>query len=103
MSNQGGIKLGDPKFVKQAEKRVNNFKSKVSAILSRLDMPVTLYAATGQDNYRKPCTGMWDEMLKDHDLQSAGSIDLKASFLVGDAAGRLAYGKMPQDHSCSDR
>ena len=78
------------------------FKEKVSSMLQPLALPVTVYAATAQDAYRKPRTRMWLEMLDDHDLDP-NQLELGSSFLVGDAAGRLAEDGHVKDHSCSDR
>lgn len=80
-----------------------DFKGKVSAVLNQLQLPVTVYAATGRDEYRKPRTGMWRELLDDYDLESIGSVDLERSFFVGDAGGRAAVSGAVKDHSCSDR
>lgn len=77
-------------------KSYNNFKEKVTAVLNDLDVPLSVYAATESDEYRKPRLGMWSEFLEDYDLDVTG-VDLKSSFFVGDAAGR------PGDHSQVDR
>jgi bifunctional polynucleotide phosphatase/kinase len=105
LSNQGGISLKpDPKSIKSDQKRLADFKGKVSAVLSQLDLPVSVYAATARDIYRKPRVGMWKEMLEDYDLDSAEAVDLEQSFFVGDAGGREAVkGGAPKDHSCVDR
>ena len=105
VSNQGGINLkSDPKTVKSDQKRLMDFKGKVSAVLSQLDLPVTVYAATGRDEYRKPRVGMWRELLEDNDLETVESVDLENSFFVGDAGGREAVaGITVKDHSCVDR
>ncbi|KAF2117829.1 polynucleotide kinase 3 phosphatase-domain-containing protein [Lophiotrema nucula] len=105
VSNQGGISLEpDPKTVKSDQKRLADFKGKVSAVLKQLDLPISVYAATGRDLYRKPRSGMWQELLEDYDLDSAGAVDLENSFFVGDAGGREAVaGGASKDHSCVDR
>ncbi|KAF2726762.1 PNK3P-domain-containing protein [Polyplosphaeria fusca] len=106
ISNQGGISLkSDPKTVKSDQKRLADFKGKVSAVLNQLDLPViSVYAATGRDLYRKPRTGMWHELLDDFDMDHADTVDLENSFFVGDAGGRDAIaGGAPKDHSCVDR
>jgi bifunctional polynucleotide phosphatase/kinase len=105
VSNQRGINLKpDPKTIKSSQKRLADFKGKVSAVLNQLQLPITVYAATGRDEYRKPRTGMWRELLDDCDLESIGSVDLERSFFVGDAGGREAVpGGAVKDHSCSDR
>lgn len=114
LSNQGGLTLHfdanfkGPKAATQ--KRVSEFKQKGSAILSTLDLPTTLYAATGKDIFRKPRTGMWKELCKDYGIAEA-DVDLQASIFVGDAGGRIAFlGKsnggvaaIAKDFSCSDR
>ena len=105
ISNQGGISLKpDPKTVKSDQKRLADFKSKVTAVLTQLDLPISIYAATSRDQYRKPRVGMWQELLEDHDLETPGAIDLDGSVFVGDAGGREAVaGGAVKDHSCSDR
>ncbi|KAI9723474.1 MAG: hypothetical protein M1828_004204 [Chrysothrix sp. TS-e1954] len=106
LSNQSGLNLKtDPKTVKTDKKRTIDFKQKITAVLHRLDLPISLYAATTQDRYRKPRTGMWEEFLEDHDLEGdLNNVDLAQSFFIGDAAGRLADGKKSKaDFSSSDR
>ncbi|OAA69915.1 DNA kinase/phosphatase Pnk1 [Akanthomyces lecanii RCEF 1005] len=110
LSNQGGLTLHvDPKQKapqKHTAKRVGEFKEKGSAVLRYLDLPVTIYAATGKDNFRKPRRGMWDEILKDMGVE-ADDIDLERSVFVGDAGGRVATvsngAVIVKDFSCSDR
>lgn len=105
VSNQAGITLTpDPKKIKSDQKRLADFKSKASTVLKQLDLPVTLYAATAHDLYRKPRTGMWQELLEEYDLESEGAVDLSACLFVGDAAGRGATGSgLKADFSCGDR
>jgi bifunctional polynucleotide phosphatase/kinase len=104
VSNQGGISLKpDPKTIKSDQKRLADFKNKVSAVLNQLDMSVSVYAATARDQYRKPRTGMWEEILDDWDLDGANAVDLENSFFVGDAGGREALKGGVKDHSCVDR
>lgn len=114
-SNQGGLILHpDPKSKvpkKISGERVQNFKKKVNAVLSVLDLPICVYVATGQDIFRKPRSGMWLEMLREKRL-SIDDIELGASIFVGDAGGRVesreekGNGKtavLSKDFSCSDR
>ncbi|KAH8730048.1 polynucleotide kinase 3 phosphatase-domain-containing protein [Phaeosphaeriaceae sp. PMI808] len=104
VSNQGGISLKrDPKTVKSDQKRLSDFKAKVFAVFNQLDIPISVYAATARDQFRKPRTGMWEEMLDDHDLNNASSVDLENSLFVGDAGGREATSNSVKDHSCVDR
>lgn len=110
LSNQAGLTLhADPKSKApkaSGEKRVMSFKKKCSSILAQLDLPVTLYAATGKDRFRKPQTGMWEEACKDYNLTEA-ELDLENSIFIGDAGGRTAVQLgstlLPKDFSCSDR
>lgn len=93
----------DPKTVKSDQKRLSDFKTKVFAVLNQLDIPISVYAATTRDQYRKPRTGMWEELLDDYDLDGTSSVDLENSFFVGDAGGREAVSAIAKDHSCVDR
>src|SRR3954471_8796878 len=73
LSNQGGITLkSNPKSLKADQKSVANFKGKANAVLVQLELPISIYAATQKDQYRKPRTGMWNELLVDHDLDAEG-------------------------------
>lgn len=90
-TNQGGVRAP-----KMASKNLATFKLKVETVLGELDVPLTLYAATEKDKYRKPRVGMWEQMLDDCPI-GVGAVDLAQSYLVGDAAGRQG------DFSDSDR
>lgn len=80
------------------------FKTKVSDVLGHLDIPITFYAATEKDLYRKPRTGIWIELLEDFGFDNSGdNLNLEECFFVGDAAGRQPLGNRPKDFSCSDR
>jgi bifunctional polynucleotide phosphatase/kinase len=101
ISNQGGISLSSEPKVPKA--RLKSFKTKVSAVLSQLNLPINIYAATGKDMFRKPRTGIWTELLEDYGIHSPGDVDLENSIFVGDAGGRHAVEGKPKDFSCSDR
>ncbi|KAJ8117412.1 hypothetical protein ONZ43_g4217 [Nemania bipapillata] len=105
ISNQAGLTL-DPnaKGPKNTGKgRVAKFREKCAAVLTQLNVPTTIYAATGRDEYRKPRTGMWKALCEDYGIPEA-EVDLENSIFVGDAGGRPAEGKkIPKDFSCSDR
>ena len=106
LSNQGGISLrSDSKTAKGDMKSLTNFKGKVTQVLNSLNLPVSVYAATGQDKYRKPRGGMWDQLLKDYGLSDEGDVLHETTLFVGDAAGREGDKKkgVKKDHSCSDR
>lgn len=102
-SNQAGLSLQrDSKTAKMDAKRVSDFKNKVSSLLKQLDIPINVYAATEKDQFRKPRTGMWTEMLDDYDLEA--EVDMAQSFFVGDAGGRMkSDGLGASDFSVSDR
>ncbi|KAG8624682.1 hypothetical protein KVT40_007749 [Elsinoe batatas] len=105
ISNQAGLKAPDAKTkapTAALNKKTSEWKQKVKAVLDVLDLPITLYAARDHDTYRKPRIGMWEQLLKDHDLQP-GDIDMNESIFVGDGAGRIAGPKGGKDFSCSDR
>jgi bifunctional polynucleotide phosphatase/kinase len=98
LSNQKRISLqNEIKGGRSESKSLSNFKEKALAVMQQLDVPMSIYAATHYDGYRKPRTGMWNEFLDDYDLDVGEGVDLHGSFFVGDAAGR------PGDHSCVDR
>ncbi|SPO05596.1 related to bifunctional polynucleotide phosphatase/kinase [Cephalotrichum gorgonifer] len=113
VSNQAGLTLHpDPKAKTpkaQLTTRVSAFKQKCSALFEQLDFPISIYAATEKDIFRKPRPGIWREILDDYDLQS-GEVDMDNSFYVGDAGGRKLEVKggdgsvvAAKDFSCSDR
>ncbi|KAL8688199.1 MAG: hypothetical protein Q9218_005829 [Villophora microphyllina] len=104
LSNQGSIGLKtDPKTLKSDQKTLSNFKTKANAVFNQLNIPIILLAASARDQYRKPRTGMWIELLEELDLDVGEGADLQNSFFVGDAGGRAARNGVKADHSCSDR
>ncbi len=104
ISNQAGLSLKpDSKASKSLQSKVSTFKLKVSTVFNQLDLPISIYAATEKDIYRKPRTGMWKELLEDYDIHDPAVLDLENSLFIGDAGGRHAGGGKPKDFSCSDR
>ena len=85
-------------------KSLANFKGKISAVCKSLELPISAYAATEHDIYRKPRIGMWEQLLKDYGLGD-GDVDHENSFFVGDAGGRSEDKTTgtKKDHACSDR
>ena len=82
-TNQGGLPKGKP--------TKDDFMKKMNAVAERIDVPLLVMVASGQDIYRKPCTGMWNHLVKN---ENSGIIpNLSRSFYVGDAAGRCAEWK----------
>ncbi|CAN8104509.1 unnamed protein product [Discula destructiva] len=111
LSNQAGITLRpDPKSkAPKTPKRLPAWKQKLEAIVAQLDIPLSVYAATSNDVFRKPRQGMWKELCEDYDL-AEDDVDKEASFFVGDAGGREAVPvsktvltALAKDFSCSDR
>jgi bifunctional polynucleotide phosphatase/kinase len=106
ISNQAAISLRtDNKTIKDGMRSLNNLKGKAAAVFKALDLPMSLYAATEYDIFRKPRVGMWEQLTKDYGLSGDGDVDLEKSIFVGDAAGRTGDPKagVKKDHSCSDR
>lgn len=85
---------------------LRDFKAKVQNIIKNVrrsksqllqtPLPVWMFVAMGDDEYRKPRTGMWELMSKELSTLDC-QIDMDASFFVGDADGSLA------SHQSSDR
>ncbi|KAF2100576.1 PNK3P-domain-containing protein [Rhizodiscina lignyota] len=104
-SNQSGISLkSDKKTTNVDKKRFADFKTKTAAVFEDLNIPISIYAATAKDMYRKPRTGMWNEFLQEHELDPSSDLVLEHCIFVGDAGGRAegSQGKR-KDFSCSDR
>ncbi|KAI1007274.1 hypothetical protein K3495_g946 [Podosphaera aphanis] len=100
ISNQAGLSLNPGTGPKS---RLPDFKTKITAVCEELDIPIYIFAATEKDLFRKPSTGIWTELRKEIKCEALEEINLKESFFVGDAAGRLARKNKLKDHSCSDR
>lgn len=82
-TNQGGINYGNPP--------IDEFKTKIESIMMALGKcSILLMAAIEEDEYRKPRPQMWHYFVHE---KNDGRVDMKESFYVGDAAGRLAEGK----------
>ena len=98
VSNQKKVALqSNLKGGKSDSKSLSTFKEKATAVMKQLDIPLSIYAATQYDEFRKPRLGMWKEILDEYDVDVDERLDREGSFFVGDAAGRAG------DHSCSDR
>jgi bifunctional polynucleotide phosphatase/kinase len=113
LSNQGGISLKPPaaksKSVKPTDtKSLDNFKGRVLAVANALNFPISVYAATQKDTFRKPRTGMWERALVDYGVTDSNidvALDRAGCIFVGDAAGRTGdkAAGITEDFSCSDR
>jgi bifunctional polynucleotide phosphatase/kinase len=95
-TNQMGVTSG--------KTTVADLRYKLSAISRALGVPLYVLAATDKDHYRKPGLGMWHH-LRSRMADYGTSVDMEASFYVGDGAGRAKGWKSgaKKDHSCSDR
>lgn len=85
ISNQGGVQK------KLAGKMAQLVKARAASVAATLGVPchVLMCPSRESDNpYRKPQTGMWTFFEKELRPKDAPKIDRKASFYVGDAAGR---------------
>ena len=95
ISNQAGIE--------KKKTKPDDIQKKVLAIIDELGFPFQMFISTGENIYRKPGTEQWKFMLEK--CNGGKKCDLKESFYVGDAAGRVKNwlpGKK-KDFSCSDR
>jgi len=82
---------------------VEGFKQKIEKIQEAVGVPLQCFVAKGDDQFRKPVTGMWLELCTNHN--GSEHIDVAKSFYVGDAAGRPANWTKgrKKDFSCADR
>mmetsp|Transcript_38285 Transcript_38285/g.101621 ORF Transcript_38285/g.101621 Transcript_38285/m.101621 type:complete len:548 (-) Transcript_38285:34-1677(-) len=99
ISNQGGIRKG--------KLTAEDFRRKISAIQAALELPLAVFAAYGDNLFRKPAPQLWAQLRAE--FASAGVIvSQEESLYVGDAAGRGPGRKdwsetVKKDHSDSDR
>ena len=71
-------------FTNQKVKSMPNKQKRVmrmTNLLNKLNIPCYVFIATGDDNYRKPNTGMWEK------FKELIGIPIKYAFFVGDASG----------------
>ncbi|OAF71639.1 Ankyrin repeat domain-containing protein 45 [Intoshia linei] len=93
-NNQKGISMG--------MWTSNNYKTKLTKILTELDVPCTIVCSTGDSVFRKPLPGMWEYIIEK--LYPNKKVDASESFYVGDSAGRFLNPLIKKkDHSCADR
>jgi len=98
-TNQAGINLKGYNAKTEAM-----LKGKLKDIISDIGIPVQVFMATADDEYRKPSTRMWDIMVERFNCGVKPILD--RCLFVGDAAGRPAgptRKKGKKDFSCSDR
>lgn len=89
--------------VARGKTEINDLMKKIENVVAKLQVPVQVFIATHEGRYRKPMTGMWENLQNQYN--GGVSIDLASSFYVGDAAGRQVNWapKKKKDFSCSDR
>jgi bifunctional polynucleotide phosphatase/kinase len=114
-SNQSGVSK-KKLTIEEVKKRFNNFLN----YMSSTGIPIFIFIALAEDQYRKPSTAMWIETLKTleeeihsqtkNEMEQKISIrwDTGNSLYVGDAAGRKKCcfpvpNKRGKDFACSDR
>ncbi|KAI9230028.1 MAG: polynucleotide kinase 3 phosphatase-domain-containing protein [Piptocephalis tieghemiana] len=102
LSNQGGLrrKKDGTRNAREVE-----WRAKITAIVSELDIPIQVLGAIGYGVYRKPCPGMWRHIIGTPSSEER-TVDFSKSFYVGDAAGRekgWKEGALRGDHSAADR
>ena len=89
-TNQNGLAKG--------KTNLEDLKFKFNSIQKSLNINMVFVVADKEDNYRKPCIGMWEYI-----LEKGFEQDLSKSFYVGDAAGRIKDANFKKDFSDSDR
>ncbi|RKP14398.1 bifunctional polynucleotide phosphatase/kinase-like protein, partial [Piptocephalis cylindrospora] len=102
LSNQAGLKRkkDGTRNAREAE-----WRAKVMAIVSELNIPIQVLGSIDHGVYRKPCPGMWHYLIE-KGWSDGCKVDLTQSFYVGDAAGRREgwkKGVTRGDHSAADR
>lgn len=79
-----------------AKSSLTTWKKKMAHIAAAIDVPMRVFAALGDDAYRKPRLGSWEEFTQR--WNGGVEVDREESFFVGDAAGRKKY----RDHQDTD-
>ncbi|KAI8869085.1 PNK3P-domain-containing protein [Ramicandelaber brevisporus] len=95
---------------KERHGRYTTFTGRVEGYAPKIGCPLVVFAAAGDDAFRKPRIGMWNYLLHLARQQCGNdarvTVDWDTSFYVGDAAGRLARKvnrfAVPKDHSEAD-
>lgn len=83
--------------------QVGDLTGKILDLCKELDFPIQACICGATNHWRKPNTKMWDYFTSH--MNKNVNIDIKKSFYVGDAAGRIKNWrpKYKKDFSCSDR
>ncbi|PWY97736.1 PNK3P-domain-containing protein [Testicularia cyperi] len=72
------------------------WKRKMALIAAVIDVPLRVFAALADDEFRKPRLGIWSHFTQQ--FNAGIQVDHDKSFYVGDAAGRTRY----RDHNDTD-
>jgi bifunctional polynucleotide phosphatase/kinase len=88
------------KGIKEGKQDKNGMKNKIKSLLSELGVHALAMVSCGDDEYRKPCTGMWDYFV--NNLNNGIGINLTLSKYIGDAAGRPATKSRKKDFNDTD-
>jgi len=89
-TNQKGVQAG--------KSSVGEIEEKIAAVIGELGVPMAALAAISDDEYRKPCPGMWTHYSTHINPQA----EIAQSVYVGDAAGRPAKGTRKKDFNDTD-
>lgn len=89
-TNQKGVQAG--------KTSIADIESKIAAVIAELGVPMAALAAISDDEYRKPCPGMWTY----YSTHINPLADIAQSIYVGDAAGRPAKGTRKKDFNDTD-
>ena len=87
-SNQNGI---NSKFVKMTAEDVEKRFENLFDMMNDKELTVTVFAAAGKNDFRKPGKGMFD--LYQQEYTDGQQVNMEESFYVGDAAGRKENSK----------
>jgi len=80
--------ISNKKSISSGKMTISEFETKLEGIYTALnDTPFICFYSTGNDIYRKPRTGIWDDYVLSRPT-GAQKVNLTKSFYCGDAAGR---------------
>ncbi|OMJ84442.1 hypothetical protein SteCoe_14455 [Stentor coeruleus] len=88
------------KGIKEGHQDKTGMQGKIKNVVEALGVNALAMAAYGDDEFRKPCTGMWDYFTKN--LNGGINVDFSVSKYIGDAAGRPASGSRKKDFNDTD-
>eukprot|EP00923_Selenidium_pygospionis_P001403 GHVN01002083.1.p1 GENE.GHVN01002083.1~~GHVN01002083.1.p1 ORF type:complete len:258 (+),score=35.75 GHVN01002083.1:167-940(+) len=92
ITNQKGISTG---FT-----NLDDVRGKIDDLIKTLEVPMMVFILTKDDDFRKPCRGIWNMMA--NECNGDVTIDKSKCVFVGDAAGRPASRGRKKDFNDSD-